>query len=266
MIMPFADAVATQAYTHCIKPVCDNRGLTVRRADELFTTNPVWQDIVDEIHRASVIVVDITGKNPNVLYELGMAHLLKPAQTIMITRDAHDDAPFDISHFRIIRYVDNIEGVKRFEEEFGKTLDFILQDLTLLYREEFTMVADVSVACGQTAHLGALIGLKNSTRSIRYRERLDIGLAYPDRDRQRKQETFHTCASVRDVAETLYKLRYVDLVGEQITVTDKGRALAAFLEDAGWVCHQLNDQIFTPGYVNPFDAAKGATAHGPSPG
>lgn len=66
MVMPFSDEVANQNYEHCIKPICDTFNLEVRRADEIFSTSPIYNDIVKEIQDASIIIVDITNKNPNV--------------------------------------------------------------------------------------------------------------------------------------------------------------------------------------------------------
>jgi len=256
MVMPFADNVATQAYEHCTKPVCEQHDLIIRRADELFTTNPIWQDIVDEINLASVIIVDITGRNPNVMYELGMAHTLKPRQTVMVTSDAHGDAPFDISHFRIIQYINSIQGVTSFQQQLAKTLDTILQDFSLMYKDEFILVEQVAAASEKTDFLGLIIGLKNSTKTVLINDRLAIGIENPKPPPNCGKDIFHTCAGARDPAATLQRLAYVDIIGEQLVVTDKGRAFASFLESQGWICHQLNEQIFTPGYANPFDDGK----------
>jgi len=68
-----------------------------------------------------IIIADLSGCNPNVFYELGIAHILKQQQTIMITHDDYDDTPFDISHFRILHYKNTIEGAKELENNLQKT-------------------------------------------------------------------------------------------------------------------------------------------------
>ena len=84
MVMPFSDDIVRQAYEHCVKNVFKSKGIEIRKADEIFSTNPIYDDIVQEIQNAQIIVVDISGKNTNVLYELGIAHTLKQSQTIIL--------------------------------------------------------------------------------------------------------------------------------------------------------------------------------------
>jgi nucleoside 2-deoxyribosyltransferase len=60
------------------------------------------------LNRAEIIVADVTGRNGNVFYELGMAHTIgKPV--IIITQNK-EDVPFDLRHLRFFKYSDNAEG------------------------------------------------------------------------------------------------------------------------------------------------------------
>ena len=43
MIMPFADAVANSVYVHSTKPVVESFGMCIQRADEIFTTNMIFE-------------------------------------------------------------------------------------------------------------------------------------------------------------------------------------------------------------------------------
>lgn len=61
-------------------------------------TDQVWQGI----RGADAVVADITGKNPNVFYEVGLAHALGK-EVIVIAQDAAD-APFDIRSHRKLDY------------------------------------------------------------------------------------------------------------------------------------------------------------------
>lgn len=63
-------------YANHIKPVTKKLGLTVARADDFFTANVVISDIWDAINFADVVVADCTGRNPNVFYEIGLAHVI----------------------------------------------------------------------------------------------------------------------------------------------------------------------------------------------
>ncbi len=70
-----------------------------------------------------MLVAELTGRNPNVLYELGIAHTLgKPV--VMITQSL-DDVPFDLRHHRSIPYTHTPRGAQQLEEALSKTLQGI---------------------------------------------------------------------------------------------------------------------------------------------
>ena len=55
------------------------------------------------------MVVDFTGKNPNVMYETGIAHTL--GKHVIPVSQTLDDVPFDMAHHRILKYLPNREGI-----------------------------------------------------------------------------------------------------------------------------------------------------------
>ena len=65
----------------------------------------IW---VMSVYHSTVVVCDLTGRNPNVFYELGIAHALGK-DVIPITQNTND-IPFDIQHHRYILYLNNSEG------------------------------------------------------------------------------------------------------------------------------------------------------------
>jgi len=71
----------------------------------------VIQDVVTLLCRARVVICDLTGRNPNVFYEMGIAHVLA-REVIMITQNP-GDVPFDVAHIRHVRYLRNKEGLKQ---------------------------------------------------------------------------------------------------------------------------------------------------------
>ena len=250
MVMPFSDNVSDKAYEHCIKKVCDEFNLTIRRSDEIFTTNPVYDDIVREIQESSVIIVDISGKNPNVMYELGMAHILKQPNTIIITHDKYKDAPFDISRFRIIQYEDSIEGTKNLEEQLRKTLDNLLKDYKTMYKDQFDLTIDVMVASEEEEKLYALIGISQYS-GVLYRNKPMI-LEGHSPDKSVKVDAM----SFDDTLDVFTRINFVKIENNLISLTEIGKAFVESLKEKGFVCDRLNDQIFTENYV-PFDEKTG---------
>jgi energy-coupling factor transporter ATP-binding protein EcfA2 len=93
MVMPFGDEISMSAYRHSTKPIVKSFGFRIQRADEIFSANPIFDDIVTAIEQSSIVIVDISNKNANCFYELGVAHTLKRNRTIMITHDEYTEVP-----------------------------------------------------------------------------------------------------------------------------------------------------------------------------
>ncbi len=117
VLMPF-DKDFNDIYKFGIKGSCEDAGVYCERVDEqIFFEGSILDRIYNQISKADVIIADMTGRNPNVLYEVGYAHALnKP--TILLTQNA-DDIPFDMKQFPHIIYGTSIEYIK---EELTKRL------------------------------------------------------------------------------------------------------------------------------------------------
>lgn len=101
VMMPFG-AWFDQYYQEIYMPAIKEAGFEPVRADELFSTGSVVEQIWEQIEKAKLILADLSGKNPNVFYELGLAHAaVKPA---VFTASDVEDIPFDLRHLRVIIY------------------------------------------------------------------------------------------------------------------------------------------------------------------
>jgi hypothetical protein len=101
VMMPFGEWF-DRYYQDIYIPAIREAGFEPVRADELFTTGSVVEQIWEEIIKAKLLLADLSGKNPNVFYELGLAHAaIKP---VVFTASKVDDVPFDLRHLRVIIY------------------------------------------------------------------------------------------------------------------------------------------------------------------
>lgn len=102
VLMPFKEPYDSY-YPAILKPGLQAAGFEeVSRADDVFTPRPVILDIQQSIVGADLILSDLSERNPNVFYELGLAHAIgRPA--ILIARE-QDDIPFNLRHIRVIVY------------------------------------------------------------------------------------------------------------------------------------------------------------------
>jgi hypothetical protein len=79
------------------------------RADDFWEHQFVIQDIVNLISRARIVICDCSGRNPNVFYEIGIAHSL--GKEVILVAQSEADVPFDLRHIRYVKYLNNNEGL-----------------------------------------------------------------------------------------------------------------------------------------------------------
>ena len=102
VMMPFASPIGDY-YSKIYEPAIRKAGLRpVRANSEIFGTGKVIEQVWAGIHSAKVLVAELTGRNPNVFYELGLAHALQ--KPVVLISANNDDVPFDLKHIRVIYY------------------------------------------------------------------------------------------------------------------------------------------------------------------
>jgi hypothetical protein len=101
VLMPFQNPYNSY-YQAIFKPALEAAGYIVTRADDLFTPLPIMLDIQRSILEAHLILCEMSGKNPNVFYELGLAHAV--GRPVILVSRKEEDIPFDLRHVRIILY------------------------------------------------------------------------------------------------------------------------------------------------------------------
>jgi hypothetical protein len=105
VMIPF-DARFTPVYA-ALRGLVEQIGMECRRADDIWRNDAIIQDIVSLIDESKVVIGDCSGRNPNVFYEIGIAHTLG-RKVILITQHM-DDIPFDLRHLRVVPYLPNNE-------------------------------------------------------------------------------------------------------------------------------------------------------------
>jgi len=102
VMMPFA-APLGQYYASIYEPAIKKAGLKPVRADaEIFGTGKIIDQVWAGINGAKVLVAELTKRNPNVFYELGLAHALQ--KPVVLVSSNEEDVPFDLKHIRVIYY------------------------------------------------------------------------------------------------------------------------------------------------------------------
>jgi hypothetical protein len=118
VMMPFSPDFS-ETYRE-IQQACEALGLHCERADTIWEETTIIQDVFNLIYRSAVTIVDLSGRNPNVMYECGIAHTLgRPVLPISRSVDA---LPFDLAHHRILSYLPNAEGLSLMRQKLENRL------------------------------------------------------------------------------------------------------------------------------------------------
>jgi hypothetical protein len=121
VLMPFREIWSEEIYKS-IRSIIESLGFQCLRADNL--NGPIIiEDIWTKINQAGFIIADVTGKNPNVMYEVGIAHTVgRP--TILLTQEIKE-IPFDFTHLRHIEYKNSMSGTGEFKKKLREAIDEI---------------------------------------------------------------------------------------------------------------------------------------------
>ncbi|WP_454833793.1 hypothetical protein [Rahnella aceris] len=139
IIMPIADIPGYEpghflrVYHHVIKPACEIAGFNPVRADDVNSSHMIVVDILKKIVESDLAICDLSGRNPNVLYELGLRQAFNK-KTVLI-KDNKTENIFDVQGFRHTQY-DNSLRIDNVKSE--------IQKLALAITETYNANGDIN--------------------------------------------------------------------------------------------------------------------------
>lgn len=122
VMMPFSPAY--RGTYESIKKVADYLNLECLRADDIWENTTFVQDIFDLIFCSRILIVDFSERNPNVMYETGIAHTL--GKIVIPITQSLNDIPSDHGHHRALKYLPNDEGYRNLSNELYKRIKTII--------------------------------------------------------------------------------------------------------------------------------------------
>lgn len=120
--MPFKDEFK-QVYHDAINPACEKANFQSLRVDELQGVFNINKKIIQYIFKSDAIIADLTSWNPNVFYELGVAHAIDNKTVMIIQED--EEVPFDVSNYRCIKYTHLEKGLEELSNKIYGSLSSI---------------------------------------------------------------------------------------------------------------------------------------------
>lgn len=118
VIMPFKSELE---FVHgVIERTIARYGIDCVRADQIAISRPVMEDVKSQIAGADLVIVDFTGKNPNVYYEAGLADAWK--KDWIVLAQSTEDLTFDVQHIRCINYSNTMGADKKLQAALESAL------------------------------------------------------------------------------------------------------------------------------------------------
>lgn len=114
VVMPFRDDL--NPVYDVVRRALTGKGWSVVRADEISRPRRITDAIVQAILVSDLVIADLTGGNPNVFYEVGVAHAAG-RDVLLLTQEK--DIPFDLRIERAVFYDPTPPGLKDLEERVG---------------------------------------------------------------------------------------------------------------------------------------------------
>ena len=119
ILMPF-DPAFDDVYKFGIKQAIENTGMVSQRADDIHQPGHILTQIWESLLRARCVIADLTRTNGNVLYELGLAHILGHKAILLTQRIS--DIPFDLKSQRHIEYQPTQSGIDKLRSDLESAL------------------------------------------------------------------------------------------------------------------------------------------------
>jgi len=168
--MPFSSDW-NDMYELGIRPACVAAGVECARVDEQIFSESILDRIYAQMERAEIVIAEMTGRNPNVLYETGYAHGLGK-RVIFLTKSA-DDIPFDLRHYPHVVHAGSVAAIKR---ELEKRVCFFVErpsDATSTSGRQPDVAKAIALATSALSRI-RLVSCRVTPTSLRHGEEISI--------------------------------------------------------------------------------------------
>jgi nucleoside 2-deoxyribosyltransferase len=124
--MPFGDRLLNEIFEDIVRPAVHTSNTECQRGDDVFGSNVIMEDILKSIKEAGIVVADLTGRNANVFYEVGLCHAL--GKKVLLLAQSIDDVPFDLRHRRVLLYENTFHGGALLAKKLKASMEVMMNE------------------------------------------------------------------------------------------------------------------------------------------
>lgn len=106
-----------------IRPELRDKGYKVIVPHRVPNPGTITKQIVQDIYNSDLVIVNLTGNNPNVMYELALRHCFN--KPLILIAERGTKLPFDIVVERTIYYINDAQGVLELREQLSEALSAV---------------------------------------------------------------------------------------------------------------------------------------------
>lgn len=111
-----------------IVPVLKAKGFEVNNPMESTESGSIGKDIINKIVGCDLVIANLTGQNPNVMYELALRHSVNEPFVMVIRNDDISNLPFDIQDQRVVTYSDTLFGLDKLKKSLEDHIESAMTD------------------------------------------------------------------------------------------------------------------------------------------
>jgi hypothetical protein len=119
VLLPHSDEFR-ELFAYAIAPAFEANGLHALKAEDIYQPGAILAQVWSAIRTAEVIVADVSDRNPNVIYELGLCYGIQRCP-ILLVRDP-TELPFNLRSLRYIEYRNDATGGQKLRERLTSAI------------------------------------------------------------------------------------------------------------------------------------------------
>ena len=256
VIMPISDQDGyekghfTRVYQHLIKPACEKAGFVSVRADDEIKTNYIVIDIIRKILESDIVICDLSSKNPNVLYELGIRQAFNKKSVLI--KDSKTARIFDIQGLRTIDYDANLridevqKNINTISLTLAETYDSKSEDINSLI--QLLSIKPAEIKSGQEISLESQLIMDSLSEISKRLIKLETGNNFQFAETPKNYSKIYDVNGHKVVVgETLYTLQ--DVIGDLVDVHEN----SIFVEKDNKITEiKKNSKLYKELYALPF--------------